>query len=236
MRLDKYLTLCGLGSRSEVKKILSAGGIEIDGKPVKKPETEVRDGQSVTWDGEELIYRPYVVIALHKPAGILTATRDNHARTVLDLLPADLRRRDLSPAGRLDKDTTGLLLITDRGDLVHRLIAPRHDIEKVYDAELDAPCDESDVKAFAQGMDLGDFTSMPAVLEILPDNCARVTVREGKYHQVKRMFAHRGKHVTALHRHSMGPITLPAELSPGEWRYLTNDEIRLLLNECGLEV
>jgi len=235
MRLDKYLTLCGLGSRSDVKKILAAGGIEIDGVPARRPETNVDESRCVTWDGQILEYRPYIVIALNKPAGYLTATRDRRARTVLDLLPDELRRRDLSPAGRLDKDTTGLLLLTDRGDLVHRLIAPKHEIRKIYLAELDRPADDDDVEAFARGLWLGDFTALPAALEILPDREARVTVQEGKYHQVKRMFEARGKTVLSLHREAVGPIPLPPELSPGEWRYLTVEECRLLFDACGLE-
>ncbi len=236
MRLDKYLTLCGLGSRREVRKIIASGGIEVDSIPVLKPETEVHNGARVTWDGENLVYRPYVVIAMNKPAGYLTATRDAHAKTVLDLLPPELQRRDLSPAGRLDKDTTGLLILTDRGDLVHRLISPRHEISKVYSAELDRPADGSDAEAFAKGLDLGDFTSLPAVLEILPGSEARVTVHEGKYHQVKRMFEARGKTVLSLHREAVGPIHLPPELSPGEWRYFTEEECRILLDACGLKI
>lgn len=235
MRLDKYLALCDLGSRSEVKKIIAAGGIEIDGEPARRPETDVREDQTVTWDGEVLVYRPFVVIAMNKPAGYLTATRDRHARTVLDLLPPELLHRDLSPAGRLDRDTTGLLLLTDRGDLIHRLIAPRHEISKVYLAELDRPADAADAEAFARGMDLGDFTSLPASLEILPGREARVTVHEGKYHQVKRMFEARGKTVLSLHRERMGPIPLPPELSPGEWRFLTEEECRTLFDMCGIQ-
>jgi len=235
MRLDKYLTLCGLGSRSEVKKIIASGGIEIDGVPARRPETDLSEDQTVTWDGEVLEYRPYIVIALNKPAGYLTATRDAHAKTVLDLIPAELRRRDLSPAGRLDRDTTGLLLLTDRGDLVHRLIAPKHEISKIYLAELDRPADDDDVEAFARGLDLGDFTALPATLELLPGNEARVTVHEGKYHQVKRMFEVRGKTVLSLHREAVGPIPLPPELSPGEWRFLTKEECKRLFDACGME-
>ena len=168
----------------------------------------------------------YTYVMLHKPAGVLTATEDSRQRTVLDLLPPELRKRGLSPVGRLDKDTEGLLLLTDDGELAHRLLSPKYHVDKRYFARVDGPLDQADVDAFAAGMTLGDgLMCLPAGLEPLAEGTCIVTLREGKFHQVKRMLAARGKPVQALHRQTFGPLSLEPELLPGQCRLLTEEEI-----------
>jgi len=167
---------------------------------------------------------------LHKPAGVVSAARDTRAATVLDLLPGGLRRRDLFPVGRLDKDTTGLLLITDDGALAHDLLSPKRHVPKVYLATLREAATEADVEAFAAGIRLGDELCLPAQLNILEGNTARVVLYEGKYHQVKRMFAVRGNEVTSLHREAMGGLALDPALDPGTCRELSGEELENLKN------
>ena len=172
---------------------------------------------------------------LHKPAGVLTATEDSRQRTVLDLLPPELRKRGLSPVGRLDKDTEGLLLLTDDGELAHRLLSPKYHVDKRYFARVDGLLDQADVDAFAAGMTLGDgLMCLPAGLEPLAEGTCIVTLREGKFHQVKRMLAARGAPVLYLKRLSMGPLTLDAELPIGGWRELTAEETASLRCVAGL--
>ena len=226
-RLDKLLSSTGRWSRKEVKELVRQGRVWADGRPAARPE-EKYDPQTVRLrvDGEEVDCAPFVYLMLHKPAGLLTATEDKRQKTVLDLLPPELRRRGLFPVGRLDKDTTGLLLITDDGILAHELLSPKKHVDKVYLARVEGQVDNSDVAALAGGMVLGDGTRcLPAGLEPLEDGgrCL-VTLREGKYHQVKRMLAARGKPVLELKRLSMGALVLDEGLKPGEWRFLTTEE------------
>ena len=185
-------------------------------------------------DGQPVSYRPLVAVLLHKPAGLLTATQDSRQPTVMDLLPQRDRRRNPAPVGRLDKDTTGLLLITDDGQGAHGLISPKSGVDKRYRALLDGPVTEDDVKAFARGMALSDFTSLPALLEPGKDNIAWCTVHEGKFHQVKRMFAARGRTVLALHRESIGSLTLPEGLKPGEFCYLSMEAWNDIRRQAGM--
>lgn len=226
-RIDKLLGATGRWSRREVKELVRQGRVLADGRAVRKPE-EKADPTSVrlTVDGEAVDCSPFVYVMLHKPAGLLSATEDRDQPTVLDLLPPELKKRGLFPVGRLDKDTTGLLLLTDDGALAHRLLSPRKHVDKVYRARVDGVVDASDVETLAAGMTLGDGTvCLPAGLEPLEDgSVCLVTLREGKYHQVKRMLAARGKPVLALHRLSMGPLTLDKGLKPGKWRFLTAQE------------
>ena len=226
-RLDKLLSSTGRWSRKEVKELVRQGRVWADGRPAARPE-EKYDQHTVRLrlDGEEVDCAPFVYLMLHKPAGLLTATEDKRQKTVLDLLPPELRRRGLFPVGRLDKDTTGLLLITDDGILAHELLSPKKHVDKVYLARVEGQVDNSDVAALAGGMVLGDGTKcLPAGLEPLEDGgrCL-VTLREGKYHQVKRMLAARGKPVLELKRLSMGALVLDEGLKPGEWRFLTTEE------------
>lgn len=226
-RIDKLLSGTGRWSRKEVKELIRQGRVLIDGRAVLRPEEKVDPAAvRLTVDGVEVDCAPFVYVMLHKPAGLLSATEDKNQPTVLDLLPSELKKRGLFPVGRLDKDTTGLLLLTDDGALAHALLSPKKHVDKVYRAEVDGHVDGEDVAALAAGMVLGDGTAcLPAGLEPLGDgSTCLVTLREGKYHQVKRMLAARGKPVLTLHRLRMGPLTLDEGLKPGKWRFLSDAE------------
>lgn len=226
-RMDKLLASTGRWSRKEGKELIRQGRVLADGRPVGRPEERYEPGGvHITVDGEVVDVSPFVYVMLHKPAGLLSATEDSRQPTVLDLLPPELKRRGLFPVGRLDKDTTGLLLLTDDGELAHRLLSPKKHVDKVYVARVEGRIDREDVRVLGEGMTLGDgLRCLPAGLEPLGDGgMCLVTLREGKYHQVKRMLAARGKPVLALHRLSMGSLTLDEGLKPGQWRFLSKDE------------
>ena len=226
-RLDKLLAATGRWSRKEAKALLKAGRVLVDGAAPSGPEQKVDREQSVTVDGHPVSTEKYTYIMLHKPAGVVSSTEDPREETVLSLLPRQLRRLGLAPVGRLDKDTEGLLLLTNDGQLAHRLLSPARHVDKVYYAEVAGSLTPADREAFRQGMTLADGTRcLPAELEPLeePGQCL-VTLREGKYHQVRRMLAARGKPVTYLKRLSMGPLTLDPDLPAGAWRPLESDEI-----------
>ena len=229
-RLDKIISATGKKSRREVKLLVKQGRILVDGVPASAPEMKVDPAVSeILLDGENIGYQRFTYIMLHKPAGVLSAVEDRRQKTVLDLLPEELQRRNLSPVGRLDKDTEGLLLLTNDGELTHRLLSPRHHVDKVYYARVEGRLEETDCTAFAAGITLGDgLECMPAGLEILSDSEALVTLQEGKFHQVKRMLAFCGKPVVYLKRLSMGPLRLDEALQPGEFRHLTEEEEKLL--------
>lgn len=279
VRLDKLLVQEGFGSRSEIGKAIRKGRACVNGAPVKDPGLHVCAEDEILFDGQAVRQQDYVYYMLHKPAGVISATEDSRERTVLDLLReagggdpaqrgepdsgagnADVRdtagpvlRRGLFPVGRLDKDTEGLLLITDDGQLAHRLLAPGKHVDKTYFALVSGHVTEEDVRAFAEGLKVDEeFTAMPAQLcrdpesdgvfaallpskihEILPPEITQysqtlVTIKEGKFHQIKRMFAARGKEVLYLKRLSMGTLILDASLAPGQYRPLTQKEIDLL--------
>ncbi|MCC8075404.1 MAG: 16S rRNA pseudouridine(516) synthase [Clostridiales bacterium] len=235
LRLDKLLADTGLWSRKEARDLIRRGQVTVDGAVVKQPEAKVDPAQSsLTAAGQPVVWQKYTYIMMNKPGGVLTATEDRRQPTVLDLLPQELRRKQLRPVGRLDKDTEGLLLLTDDGALAHRLLAPKSHVDKVYYAETEGTVDEDDVAAFAAGMTLGDgLVCQSAGLERLgPDRCL-VTLREGKFHQVKRMLAARGKPVQYLKRLSMGALTLDEALEPGAWRPLTEEETRKVKGKTG---
>ncbi len=226
-RMDKLLASTGRWSRKEVKELIRQGRVMADGRPVGRPEERYEPGGVyITVDGEAVDASLFVYVMLHKPAGLLSATEDSRQPTVLDLLPPELKRRGLFPVGRLDKDTTGLLLLTDDGELAHRLLSPKKHVDKVYVVRVEGRIDQEDVRVLGEGMTLGDgLRCLPAGLEPLGDGgMCLVTLREGKYHQVKRMLAARGKPVLALHRLSMGSLTLDEGLKPGQWRFLSKDE------------
>ena len=232
-RLDKIIASTGKWSRKEVKNLVRQGLVLADGRFVHSAEEKVDpETTEITVNGEALTYRRYTWVMLNKPAGYLSATEDGRGLTVLDLLPQELRRQGLFPVGRLDKDTEGLLLLTNEGGLAHDLLSPRHHVDKVYYARVAGRLTQEDCAAFAAGMTLEDgLVCMPAGLEILSvgeQSEAHVTLREGKFHQVKRMLAARGKPVLELRRLSMGPIPLDEHLGAGEWRYLTAQEVDAL--------
>ena len=234
-RLDKIIAACGAASRREVKTLVRQGRVKVDGVVVSSAEMKIDEKKTViTVDGTTLQYSKFVYVLLHKPAGVLSATEDKRQETVLDLLPEAYRKRGLAPVGRLDKDTEGLLLLTDDGELTHRLLSPKYHVDKVYYARVDGIPDASDCAAFAAGITLSDFTCLPAQLTLMGEGECRVTVQEGKFHQVKRMLASRGKPVTYLKRLSMGPLQLDEGLLPGQWRLLENEEVLALQAVCGL--
>ena len=229
-RLDKCLAGTGRWSRKEAKALIKAGRVKVDGTLPKGPETKIPEEAVVTVDGHPISHETYLYLMLHKPAGVLSATEDAHQDTVLSLLPKPWQKLGLFPVGRLDKDTEGLLLLTNDGPLAHELLAPGRHVDKVYYVEVEGALDAEDEEAFAQGIVLKDGTDcLPAKLERgeMPSQ-ARVTLREGKYHQVKRMMASRGKPVQYLKRLCMGPLTLDPELPKGSWRRLTEAELAQL--------
>ena len=218
-RLDKFLASQGLGTRKEVGKLIRSGAVLVNGAPQRDPGAKVEPGADrVTAQGEEIRYQEFLTIMLNKPAGVLSATEDRRQKTVLDLLPEGLRRRGLFPAGRLDKDTTGLLLITDDGELAHKMLSPKSHVYKQYRAQLDAPVEEAEQYA-------------PARLWVEQDpRAAFVEIREGRFHQVKRMFQARGKTVLQLKRLKIGGLWLDSTLQEGECRLLTPQEIQAIFH------
>ena len=229
-RLDKVLAATGRWSRSQAKALVRGGRVLVDGQPAQRAEDKIGEGAVVTVDGHPIRTARTVWLMLHKPQGVVSSTEDPRERTVLSLLPPELRRIGLFPVGRLDKDTEGLLLLTNDGAAAHRLLAPGRHVDKVYYAEVDGALGEEDVAAFAAGIALRDGTvCRPAGLAVgdAPDRCL-VTIHEGRYHQVKRMLAARGKPVRYLKRLSMGPLSLDPALPLGAWRPLRPDEVALL--------
>ena len=229
-RLDKALVSTGRWSRREAKELIRTGRVCVDGVLTKRCEDKISLRASVTVDGESLVHSQKTYLMLHKPAGLLSATEDPRQPTVLDLLPPHLQKLGLFPVGRLDKDTEGLLLLTDDGALAHRLLSPKKHVDKVYFVQVDGILNEEDAAVFRAGMVLGDgLHCLPADLTVLdPPQQGLVTLREGKFHQVKRMLACRGKPVTYLKRLSMGGLTLDPSLTPGQWRPLSPSELSLI--------
>ena len=228
-RLDKFLCDSGVGTRSQVKLILKAGRVTVDGKPERDNSRKIDpEKQVVCLDGERLGGWQRLVVMLNKPAGFVTATEDPTDRTVMELLPPELKNKDLKPVGRLDKATEGLLLFTNDGELLHRLISPKNEIPKIYYARHEGQAGEADVAAFADGLALRDGTvCLPAKLMPLGPGESLITVCEGKYHQVRRMMAARGMTVEYLERREEGSLTL-GDLPRGQTRLLTETEIAAL--------
>lgn len=232
MRLDKYLSQSGEHSRTEAGKLIRSGAVRVNGEVIRKPDAQISPDAQVVLAGQVIGDSSLQYYLLHKPAGVLTAARDSRAQTVMDLVPDNLRKRKVLPVGRLDKDTTGLLILTNDGELAHFLLSPNRHVWKQYRATVTGQLTEADAEAFATGLQLSDFVAKPAKLTILEsspqESVGLVEVREGKFHQVKRMFAATGHEVTALHRSSFGPLTLPEDLPVGQCRPLTEDEIQAL--------
>ena len=229
IRLDKYLADMGKGTRSEEKKAIGKGLVRVNNEIVKKPETKLdTDSDHVLFDGVLVGYAQYEYYMLNKPAGVISATEDKREKTVIDLI-TEKKRKDLFPVGRLDRDTEGLLLISNDGELAHRLLSPSKHVDKVYYAKIDGKVTIEDVEAFQQGVDIGEEKlTRPAKLRILKSGTQseiELTICEGKFHQVKRMFQAVGKEVVYLKRLQMGTLILDESLKPGEYRELTEQEI-----------
>lgn len=232
-RLDKRLAATGQWSRKEAKDLIRGGRVSVDGVVCRSPEEKVDSDTPVAVDGTTIEAGGPVYLMLHKPAGVVSATEDSRDRTVLDLLPPQYREMGLFPVGRLDKDTEGLLLITNDGPLAHRLLSPRHHVDKVYYVEVEGILDERDVEAVSQGIVLRDgYQCLPGEMKLLVGNStAYITIREGKYHQIKRMMAARGKPVTYLKRIKFGTLTLDEKLDKGGWRALSDQEKQSLFRQ-----
>ena len=227
-RLDKIIASTGRWSRREARDLVRQGRVLVDGVPAARAEDKADPAASrIQVDGEEAVIRAYTYVMLNKPAGVLSATEDPRQETVLDLLSPELRRQGLSPVGRLDKDSEGLLLLTNDGELAHRLLSPKRHVDKVYRIRVDRPLGEADRAAFAAGIVLADGTAcLPAKLEPLGEGLeALVTLHEGKFHQIKRMIASRGAAVCRLERLSMGTLVLDETLERGQYRLLTGEEV-----------
>ncbi|EAC2499332.1 rRNA pseudouridine synthase [Listeria monocytogenes] len=233
MRLDKLLSHTGFGSRKEVKPLLKSGAVVVNGTIQKDSKTQVNpDKDQVTVHGTPVVYQEFVYFMLHKPQNVVSATEDNVSETVIDLLAQEDTLTNPFPVGRLDKDTEGLLIITNDGTLAHNLLSPKKHIDKTYYAKIDGDVVAEDVTAFADGITLDDgYTCKPARLIIINPNEIKVTIQEGKFHQVKRMFAARGKTVSYLKRISMGNLQLDESLELGEYRPLTETELAILQNK-----
>ncbi|MDQ1001160.1 16S rRNA pseudouridine516 synthase [Neobacillus niacini] len=235
MRIDKMLANLGYGSRKEVKQLLKSGAVKVDDVVVKDPKQHVdTNKQSVTLNGEVIEYKEFIYLMMNKPQGVLSATEDSAQETVIDLLELEDQVYEPFPVGRLDKDTEGLLLITNDGQLAHRLLSPKKHVPKTYFAVIDREVTDEDVKAFAEGVTLDDgYETKPGELKILKSGIRsdiELTITEGKFHQVKRMFEAVGKKVVYLKRISMGPLLLDETLELGEYRELMDDEIEMLRN------
>ena len=240
IRLDKFLSEMGAGTRQEVKQYIRKGKVEVDGEIAKRPELKVDETKAnVTLDGERIGYASYVYYMLNKPSGVVSATEDKREKTVIDLIKGQ-KRKDLFPVGRLDKDTEGLLLITNDGDLAHQLLSPKKHVDKVYRARIEGQVTAKDAALFAKGLEIDDedgaWRAMPAKLNILssgPESEVEITIREGKFHQIKRMFEAVDKKVVYLKRLSMGSLRLDETLALGEYRELTEDEVQALKESKG---
>jgi 16S rRNA pseudouridine516 synthase len=234
IRLDKFLSEASPYSRRDVRGLVKRGAVSVNGVPAKAPDMKVDETKDVICvNGEHIIYRKFIYLMMNKPQGYLSATEDDRDLVVVDLLPEEYRHFSPFPVGRLDKDTEGLLLLTNDGQFDHELMSPRKNLSKRYYAELDLPAVEEDISAFASGMEFKEFTAKPARLEIDPDDPKKVFVEiaEGKYHQVKRMCERVGKTVFFLKRVAIGPLQLDATLPAGKCRELTQEEYELLMSK-----
>ena len=232
-RLDQFLASHGCGSRTEVKALVRRGLVRVNGETVKAADMHIDPERDTVFCGEKQIQnRPFVYLMLHKPKGVVSATEDRHDLTVLSLVPPEYAHYDLFPAGRLDKNTTGFVLLTNDGEFAHRILSPKHHVDKIYEASLSDPIPPDTVEKFALGMELKDGTrTLPAKLHLVDDFNAVITLREGKYHQIKRMFAACGTTVVDLHRKAIGGVLLDSALKEGECRPLTKEEEEILFSQ-----
>lgn len=228
-RIDKIISSQGKYTRSEIKKLAAKGKILVDGIVIKKTDMKIdKNNSKIVINGEELEFKEHLYLILNKPKGYVSATEDRRDKTVLDLVPEKLYRDSLFPAGRLDKDTTGLMIITDDGELAHNILAPKKHIKKIYEVTLDIPVTEKMVEKFAEGIKLNDGECKSAMLEITGEKTCKVTITEGRYHQIKRMFGCCKAKVVELNRICMGNLFLPENLKLGECRELLAEELALL--------
>ncbi|HEU7701884.1 TPA: rRNA pseudouridine synthase [Streptococcus pneumoniae] len=235
MRLDKFLVACAVGSRTEVKNLLKAGRVTVNGKKEKSAKLQIDEKiDEIRFDGQVLEYEEFVYYMMNKPKGVISATEDPKHRTILDLLDDLARSKEVFPVGRLDINTHGLLLLTNDGQLAHVLLSPKRHVDKTYLAQVKGIMTQEDVETFAEGIPLKDFTCKPAILELVSidteknQSQIRVTIAEGKFHQIKRMVGYCGKEVVDLQRLTMGTLVLDENLERGEWRRLTKEELEIL--------
>ncbi|NJJ34357.1 rRNA pseudouridine synthase [Clostridioides difficile] len=232
-RIDKILSNLGYGSRSEIKKYCKQGSVVVNGSEVSNPGTQVdTENDEILFNGEEVIYREYIYLMMNKPDGYISATTDKYDPTILDLIDLSYLAFEPFPVGRLDKDTEGLLVLTNDGKLSHRVLSPKKHVPKTYYAKIDGVVTEEDVEAFLEGVVLDDgYKTMPSQLNILKsddESEIELTIHEGKFHQVKRMFESVGKKVVYLKRLSMGNLKLDESLELGEYRELTDEEVKMI--------
>lgn len=225
MRLDKFIVEAGLGSRSEISKVAKDGGVTVNGQVVRRASGHIDPTRDVvTYLGREVIWREFTYVMLNKPDGYVSATDDLLNPTVLTLLPDELQRIGLFPCGRLDKNTLGLMILTNNGPLSHKLLAPKNHVSKKYSFKVKFPISDADVKDLESGVDIGGYTTAPCKVEMTDEKSGFITLTEGKYHQIKLMAEAVHNQITYLERVTFGPITLDDSLERGQWRYLTDDE------------
>ena len=237
MRLDKFLSLTGKASRSDASKAVRGGTVLVNGIPAKKADMNVDpDTDEIIFRGEVVTYRQYTYVMMHKPDGVVSATEDGREQTVLDLLPEEITRvrPALFPCGRLDKHTTGLMILTNNGQLSHRLLSPARHVDKTYEFSVKFPLSDEDVMALESGVDIGGYVTAPCKVVLDPPQpdergrSGKITLHEGKYHQIKLMMEAQHNQITRLKRVTFGPLTLDPALAAGEWRMLTEEEIKVL--------
>ncbi len=231
MRLDKFLASMGKGSRSEISKLIRSGKALVNGILVKAPDTKINpDTDAIIFNSQAVKYKKYVYIMLNKPQGVVSAANDPNEKTVVDLVDSEDKARGLFPCGRLDKNTLGLIILTNDGDTSHRLLSPKHHVSKVYKFKVENPLSSSDVNSLENGVDIGGYFTKPCKVKLYNDlKSGEITLTEGKYHQIKRMAESVNNKITYLERISFGPIVLDTTLERGEWRYLTDIEEKLFL-------
>ena len=229
MRIDKFLSNMGVASRTESSKVARQGGILVNGAAVKKADVHIDPEKDVvTYLGRVIEYRKYTYILMNKPDGVVSATEDGRDKTVIDLLPEELQKLNLFPCGRLDKHTLGLVMLTDDGDLAHRLLSPKHHVKKKYYFESKFPLNEDEISYLEKGATLEDgYVTKPSEIELFENKkSGHITLVEGKYHQIKRMLESVNNKITYLERITFGPLVLDENLERGEWRFLTENEIK----------
>ena len=228
MRLDKLLGITGCATRSESKKIIRSGGVTVNGRVARSPDEKVfPQKDAVCFCGKPVVYRKYTYILMNKPEGVVSATEDGRDKTVIDLLPDEIRKKDLFPCGRLDKNTLGLVILTNDGEGAHRLLSPKHHVSKSYLFKCLSPLSEENRVLLEKGVDIGGYITKPCQITLSDEYNGEIILTEGKYHQIKRMLEAVDNKITYLERVRFGSIRLDSSLSRGEWRYLTDDEEKL---------